>query len=157
MLAISEVDKQSRLAMRASIEQFEAAIQEEVGSERGIADDLNAEGLEEYLVGGAYTRIITMPAGVAFVSELWNRDRLWILLKGTLHVRTETGDKTLVGPCVEKALFGSKVIGYSETEAQWAAITGCTETEDLKEVEKFVVAKGYEELVYPWDNLEHQS
>ena len=150
-------DKEGRLAMRASIEQFEAAMVEHVGSDHGERDELNANGLEEYLVGGAYTRILTIPAGVTIVSELWNRERLWIILSGTVHVRMETGDEKIVGPHIRVAPFGTKVVLYAETEVVWAAITGVTETNDATEAEKIVKATDYADLTYPWDLLESQQ
>lgn len=150
-------DEKGRLAMRASIEQFESAMVKHVGSDHGERDELNADGLEEYLVGGAYTRILTIPAGVTIVSELWNRERLWIILSGTVHVRMETGDETIVGPHVRVAPFGTKVVLYAETEVVWAAITGVTETENPEEAEEIVKAPDYSALTYPWDLLESQQ
>ena len=150
-------DKEGRLAMRASIEQFEAAMVEHVGSDHGERDEINDSGLEEYLVGGAYTRMLTIPAGVTIVSELWNRERLWIILSGTVHVRMETGDETIVGPHVRVAPFGTKVVLYAETEVVWAAITGVTETDDAAEAEEIVKAPSYAALTYPWDLLETEQ
>ena len=62
-------DKEGRLVMRSSIEEYEAAMKEEAGDDRGIADEINAEGLTQYLIGGAYTRILDIPAGTTIVSK----------------------------------------------------------------------------------------
>ena len=150
-------DKDGRLAMRASIEQYEAAMVDLVGDDHGERDDINANGLEEYLVGGAYTRILTIPAGVSCVSELWNRERLWIILSGTVHIRMETGDEVITGPHIMVPPFGSKVALYAETDVLWAAITGVTETDDASEAEEVVKAPGYDALTYPWDLLESKQ
>lgn len=154
--AIAIDDKEGRLAMRASIEQFESALRDEVG-DRGEMDEINDKGLEEFLVGGAYTRILTIPAGVTIVSELWNRERLWIILSGTVHVRMETGDETIQGPHVRVAPFGTKVVLYAETEVVWAAITGVTETDNTAEAEQVVKAPDYSALTYPWELLETEQ
>jgi len=149
-------DKAGRLHSRTLIETFEKAIEVETGNPRGEADKLNEEGLEEYLVGGAYTRVITVPSGVCFVSELWKKERLWILMSGTLHVKSELGSSVFTAPYIGPAPYGTKVIALSEGEVKFAAITGVTETEDVKEVEEFIIAKGYEEISYPWDLLENE-
>ncbi len=149
-------DKEGRLAMRASIEEFMGALQVEHG-DRGNADEVNADGLDEYLIGGAYTRVLKIPAGEAAVSGLWNRERLWIILYGTVHIRTELGDETIVGPYIGQAPFGSRVVLYAETEVLWAAITGMPETEDVTEAEALTDPGGYEDLAYPWDLLESKE
>ena len=149
-------DKDGRLAMRASIEQYQSALQEVVG-ERGDMDEVNDKGLQEFLVGGAYTRVLKIPAGHTIVSALWKKERLWIIVHGTVHVRTETGDETITGPDIRVAPFGSKVVIYAETDVLWAAITGVTETEDIDAIEQYAIAEGYESLAYPWDKLEDKS
>ncbi len=147
-------DKEGRLAMRASIEGYQASLQKEVGSERGDMDEINAEGLQEFLVGGAYTRVLKIPAGHTIVSALWNRERLWIIISGTVRVRSELGDETFVGPEIRQAPFGSKIALYAETDVLWAAITGMPETDDVTKAEELTDCDGYECLTYPWDLLE---
>lgn len=149
-------DKEGRLAMRATIEQFWGALKAEVG-DKGNADEVNAEGLDEYLVGGAYTRVLKIPAGETAVSGLWNRERLWIILYGTVHIRTELGDQKITGPYIGQAPFGSRVLLYAETETLWAAITGLPETDDVAEAGAITDPGGYEDLTYPWDALESKQ
>lgn len=149
-------DKEGRLAMRASIEQYQTALQDVVG-DRGDMDAINDKGLQEYLVGGAYTRVLKIPAGHTIVSALWKKERLWIIISGTVHIRTEAGDETITGPDFRVAPYGSKVLLLAETDVLWAAITGITETDDVDDVEQFAIAEGYEALAYPWDKLESKQ
>ena len=39
-------DKESRLKLRASIDEYEAALKKEVGSDRGDMDEVNEKGLD---------------------------------------------------------------------------------------------------------------
>ena len=150
-------NKELRLEQRNIIETYKEALQAHLGSERGEVDEINAQGLQEYLIGGAYTRVLNIPAGVSIVSELWNRERLWIIVSGTVAVKSEEGDMLIEGPYIGKAPFGSRIALYAETDVLWAAITGVSETEDVTKVEDVVKAKGYSDFTYPWDLVEDQS
>ena len=150
-------NKELRLAQRDIIENYKHALQEHLGSERGEMDEINDNGLQEYLIGGAYTRVLTIPAGVSIVSELWNRERLWIIISGTVAIKSEEGDMLIEGPYIGKAPYGSRIALFAETDVLWAAITGVPETEDVTEVEQFVKAKDYNYFTYPWELLEEIS
>ena len=156
-LIIPEDNKELRLNQRQIIEEYKEAFQAHLGSERGEMDEINDNGLQEYLIGGAYTRVLTIPAGVSIVSELWNRERLWIIISGTVGIKSEDGDMVIEGPYIGKAPYGSRIALYAETDVLWAAITGVPEANDLSEVENAVKAKDYSEFTYPWDLLETNS
>ena len=147
-------DRDGRLKARNSIESLLVAIQKEEGSERGIADDLNDNGLDEWLVNGAYVRSIKIPAGVTFISHLWNRERLWMMLSGTMHVRSELGNSSVTAPNILMAPYGSRVAAYAETDVQFAAVTGCPEADDVSQCEDIICASDYGCFSYPWDALE---
>ena len=113
--------------------------------------------MHEYLIGGAYTRVLNIPAGVSIVSELWNRERLWIIISGRVGIKSEEGDMVIEAPYIGKAPFGSRIALYAETDVLWAAITGVPETDNLDEIEDVVKANSYSEFTYPWDLLENNS
>lgn len=146
-------DKEGRLAVRNEIDNYEVALQEHLGSKHGDMDKINEEGLTEYIIGGAYTRILDIPAGVTIVSNLWKRERLWIIISGEVKFKTELGTEHVVGPYIAHAPFGSKVALIAITDVKWAAITG-VETEDLEEIEEELKADDYTSLTYSWDLLE---
>ena len=156
-IIIPEDNKELRLNQRHVIEEYKEALQSHLGSERGEMDEINDQGLQEYLIGGAYTRVLNIPAGVSIVSELWNRERLWIIISGTVGIKSEDGDMVITGPYIGKAPYGSRIALYAETDVLWAAITGVPEANDLSEVENAVKAKDYSEFTYPWDLLETNS
>lgn len=149
---IAHTDRRGRLEARGNIEAYATALQGHLGSERGDMDKINEEGLEEHIVGGAYIRILDIPEGITIVSELWRKERLWIIISGEVLIKTEEGDKHVVAPYIGKAPFGSKIALYAIKDTKWAAITG-VETEDLREIEQEVVTKDYTDFTYPWDMI----
>ena len=153
---IAPNDKESRLAVRADIESYADNLKAYAGSERGEMDEINEKGLSEYIIGGAYTRILDVPAGVTIVSELWKSERLWIIISGEVLIKTEQGDKHIVAPYIAEAPYGSKVALYAITDTKWAAITG-VKTEELEEIKEEVIAKDYSEFVYDWELLEDKK
>ena len=148
-------NKELRLQQRDIIESYQRTLQELTGSEHGDRDEINANGLQEYLIGGAYTRVLHIPADTTIVSELWNRERLWIIISGVVGIKSEEGDMLIEAPYIGKAPYGSKIALYAQTDVLWAAITGVTETEDVKDIESVVKANSYDEFTYPWDLLEN--
>lgn len=153
MNAVEPTDREGRLAQRSNIEELRQAMDTEFG-EGGIRDALNENGLEEYLLGGAYTRVLTLPAGVVIVSELWKVERLWLLIKGSISIKTEAGDQILHAPHISAAPFGSRAAIFTHSETILAAVTGAPGAEDLEEIEDMVLASDYDELTYPWDSIE---
>lgn len=151
--SIAYDDKEGRLAQRNQIENYKTFLQEVAGSEKGIMDDINNEGLQEYIVGGSYIRQLFIPKGVTIVSELWNKDRLWIIASGKVNISSELGSEQLNAPYVGLAPYGTKIALYAVEDTLWFAITG-VKSENLNEVEKELIAKDYSELVYPWELLE---
>lgn len=149
-------DKEGRLAARGLIETYQEKLKEYVGSEHGIRDELNDNGLTEYFVGGAYIRSLFVPAGVTIVSELWKKDRLWVIVAGEVTLTTELGTRRIKAPFIETAPYGSKVAFITHTPVLWMAITGAEST-NSKDIEEEIVAKNYSEFTYPWDKLEFEG
>jgi len=149
-------DKEGRLATRAKIENFEVSFQKAMGSETGDMEELNENGLDEYFIGGAYTRSLFIPKGTAIVSKLWNKPRLWIIATGEVTFVTEVGKKRIKAPYVAEAPYGSKVTLYAHEDTLWFAVTGSDAT-NSEEIEEEIVAKDYSDLNYPWDKLEDMT
>jgi hypothetical protein len=153
---VSLTDKEGRLALRSKIDQYAEALQKEVGSDRGNMDEVNQEGLTEYFVDGAYIRELIIPKGQTIVSELWNRDRLWVITYGDVTITTELGRQRITGPYIGMAPFGSRVALYTHEETQWLAITGAKAT-NSEDILKEVKVNDYSDLSYPWDKLESKA
>jgi hypothetical protein len=149
MTTIAVDDKEGRLAQRAIIEQFKTSMESEYG--RGDMDDIDEKGLTEHFVNGAYIRQLMIPKDTTMVSELWDRERFWIISEGEVEVLTELGKQRIKAPYYGMAPFGSRVALYALEDTMWFAITGVESTEGGKTVKKEIVAEDYDELPYPWD------
>lgn len=150
---IEPTDKQARLSMRGMIESFVSEFRKEIGSERGDMDKINENGLVEHFVGGAYIRQLFIPAGHAIVSQLWNKDRFWIIVSGKVTITSEAGRETITAPYYGLAPFGSRVALYTHEDTLWFAITGA-KSDNSEDVEKEIIVEDYSALSYPWDKIE---
>jgi len=147
-------DKEGRMIARVSIEAYEDALKDLVGSDTGDMDDINNDGLKEHFVGGAYVRELFIPKDCTIVSKIWNKERMWIIASGEVTFTTEMGTKRVKAPYTEIVPHGSKVALYTHEDTLWFAITG-TETMSSDKIEEEVTTENYSDCVYPWDELEH--
>lgn len=143
-------DKAGRIANRSLIEEYKDAMVEAAGG-RGDLDAINEDGLKEHFVGGAYIRQLFIPKGTTMVSELWNKDRFWIILEGEVEVLSELGKHRLKAPYYGLAPFGSRIALLTLEDTMWFAITGA-KAENSEDIEKEVIVKDYKELSYPWED-----
>jgi hypothetical protein len=151
--SVGLTDMQGRLSARSKIDQFESAIQEAVGSERGDAEEINDNGLNEYLIGGAYTRSLLIPKDITMVSMLWSKERLWIIATGEVTFTTEMGTQRVKAPYVWQPPFGSKVALHTHEDTLWFAITGA-ESASLDDIDEEIVANNYTDCPLLDNNLE---
>lgn len=154
---VAEDDKEGRLANRSVIEEYKLAIQKREGSDRGIADEINDEGLTERIFDGVYARELVIPKGVTMVSELWNRERLWVIMTGRVSILSEMGRKEITAPYVGIAPFGTRIALYTHEETRWMAVCNANDCEDLKDVENKIKITDYSGFTYPWDLLEDKG
>ena len=151
-------NKEVRLANRSMIEQFEEAIKTHLHESDEAAEEARKDHNEKYMIehriDDTYIRELFIPANKVVVSKLWDRERLWIIAKGKLTLKLETGDLEVEGPFVYQPPFGSKVAAYTHTDTLWFAIAGDV-TSEFPEDE--VTVKDYQELSYPWDKLEYKE
>jgi len=153
---VSLDNKEGRLVARANIDSYEDALRELVGSERGEMDEINDNGLKEYIVDGMYTRELFIPKGVTIVSKLWNRERQWIIASGEVTFTTEAGLQRIKAPYVATAPYGSKVALFAHEDTLWFA-TSRIKTDKIEEAEDEVSANDYSDCTYPWDKLENKG
>jgi hypothetical protein len=100
-------------------------------------DHINKEGLEQYLLNGAYIRGLKMPHGTIIRSQHWIVPRLWIVTYGDFTFYNETTETRLKGPLTYTPPLGTiELIAHQDT--QIFAITG-TVAENLDEVASEVI------------------
>lgn len=150
---IATGDKHERLTARGQIEAYAKELQKLSGSEEGDVPEINAKGLSEFLIGGAYTRVLSIPKDTTLVSQLWLKQRLWIILSGHVVVTFEEGSVEIEAPFIGPAPFGSKVVVYTKEDTLWAAVTGVAGG-SLEELKEELIAKDYADIRYEWDAVE---
>lgn len=149
-------DREGRLSVRTKLDNYEQALKDLVGSERGDMDVINDNGLKEHFVGGSYIRELSIPKDTTIVSKIWNKERMWIIATGEVTFVTEMGKKRVKAPYTEIVPHGSKVALYTHEDTLWFAITGAEST-NSEDVENEVTVNDYKDCVYPWDELEHKG
>lgn len=151
--AVAVDDREGRLAMRERIDAFQNALQQIAGSDTGDRDQINDNGLQEYLVGGAYVRELFIPKGMFITSKIWMKTRMWIIASGEVTFTTEMGTQRVKGPFRMVVPHGSKVAFFTHEDTLWFAITG-VDAEKLEDIEDEVTTMDYSKCVYPWDGIE---
>lgn len=106
---------------------------------------------------GIYVREITIPQGTLLTGKIHKHEHPNFLLKGEVIVVTEEGREILKAPCSMMSKAGTKRALYAVTELVWTTIHhNPTNTQDLKELEKIVIADSYydyEKFISTKDNL----
>lgn len=147
-------DKEGRLAIRANIDNYEAVLHKMVdeGAEE-MGDEVNENGLNEYFADGAYIRSLMIPKDLTVVSQIWKKERMWIIATGEVTITTELGTRRVKAPYTEVVPAGIKVALYTHEDTLWFAITGSGDA-DKDTIKEEVIANDYNECVLPWDTLE---
>ncbi len=129
---------------REGIVSFEDFLKNVDGSFEG--DTINCP-LKHSFSDGIYVREITIPKGMLIVGKIHKHDHPNFLLKGEVVVYTEEkGEERLVAPCSMISSGGTKRALYAVTDLVWTTIhANPTNTRDLKEIEKIVIADSYDD------------
>lgn len=149
---VAVTDKESRLSVRNTLDGYEKALQDLIGSETGDMDDINANGLKEHFAGGSYVRELFIPKDCTMVTQIWKKERIWIIASGEVSFVTEMGSKRVKAPYTEVVPLGSKVALYTHEDTLWFAITGA-ESMTNETIKDEVIAESYDDCAYPWNKL----
>ena len=103
-----------------------------------VVDFLNVNGLDEYLINGAYIRGLLIPAGTYVISRIWKNNRLWICTEGRFRYSTPYQSEIFHSPKVVLAPYGTACKVTAITDTKLFAITG-TQAKTLDEVETDVL------------------
>lgn len=130
--------------IRQQILDFEDIIAQQEGAFFGDSDNCP---LFHSFADGIYVREIFIPAGSVITGKIHKHAHPNFLLSGTVDVVTEhEGTQRLIGPMSMISKAGTKRALHCLTDCWWATIhANPTNTQDLQELEKIVIAKDYEE------------
>jgi hypothetical protein len=139
-LAIEDAKVQA--AMYGGIRQQLYALQEATGALPEVDCPL-----QHQFAPGVYMRTIFIPAGTVIVGKIHKHSHANVLSQGVVSVMTEDGGlEQLKGPLSMVSPAGCKRAVYAHTDVVWTTIHCMpTDTQDLEEIERHVIAKDFEE------------
>lgn len=129
---------------REGIIQFEEALSQIEGAFFG---DNEKCPLKHSFTDGIYVREIFIPVGMIITGKIHKHAHPNFLMSGIVEVVTESnGRELLEGPMVMISAAGTKRALITKTDCHWVTIhSNPTNTHDLDEIEKIVIAKDFEE------------
>ena len=149
---MSELQKTEHiLAMRSKIQKLEEDLLSAANDKSIVAGDNNGLGnklapLEHTFADCVYVRQMYMPKDTAVVGKIHKRKHVWFLLQGCISVATEDKTEEYEAPCYVVSPGGSKRVILALEDTIFINIhPNPSNTQDLIELEKYNVAKDYEE------------
>lgn len=142
--AMHDLSKVEQKAAREKISAFEKLISDQEGAYFG--DTVNCP-LTHLFSPGMYVREITIPAGTVLTGKIHKHSHPNFLMSGIVEVFTESGGlERLEGPLSMISPPGTKRALVAITDVVWATVhANPTNTRDLLELEKIVIAPSFEE------------
>lgn len=96
---------------------------------------------------GVYVRQFDLPEDSLVVGKIHKHEHLNVLVRGVVQVASEFHVETFAAPRVWKSEAGIKRAVFTLEDAQWLTIhPNPTDTEDLDELEREVIAPSYDLL-----------
>ena len=151
---MSEVKELGPSIKREDILHFEGALSRIPGAEvLGTGDESKTCPVKHHFAPGVYSREMLIPKGKIIVSKIHRHEHHSFLMKGEITVVSEYGGiQRLKAPMVILSKPGAKRIGFAHEDTIWVTVHPTKET-DLKKIEEEVIAKSYEELELPADQV----
>ena len=130
---------------RDKIVQLEGALRELPGSMD--AAEMTDRYNEHYFAPGVYGRVMQIPAGMCVVGKIHKHAHLNVITRGVIRVVTEFGEDTYTGPRIWVSEPGTKRAVYAVTDTEWLTVhANPADTQDLGEIEDYVIAPDFETL-----------
>ena len=111
-----------------------------------IVNDSDKIPINHFFMDGVYIRKMTMYKGYVVIGAIHKHKHMCFLLEGHLSVASSSGVKEYIAPCYIISEPGEKRILYSHEDSCWYNThKNPDNTEDVRELEKQIVAISYEE------------
>lgn len=102
--------------------------------------------LKHTFADGIYVRQMSMKPGSVVVGAIHKHLHVWFLLTGHISVVTEDVTEEYIAPCYVVATPGTKRVIYAHEESIFVNVhKNPTNTENIKQLEKDIVAKNFKE------------
>jgi hypothetical protein len=110
-------------------------------------EEMTERFVEHFFAPHVYARKLFIPAGMVLVGKIHNHAHLNIMLRGVIKVVTEFGEDIYSGPRIWIGKPGTKRAGLAIEDTEWVTIhPNLSDTQDLAELEEYVIAESYEEF-----------
>jgi hypothetical protein len=114
--------------------------------ENPIVTDSELIPIKHYFMDGVYIREMTMRKGIAVVGAIHKHLHMCFLLTGRVTVVNEKETIDYIAPCFIISTPGIKRVLYAHEDSMWFNThKNPSNTEDVKKLEKEIVAISYEE------------
>ena len=111
-----------------------------------IVTDSDLIPIKHYFMDGVYIREMSMKKGIAVVGAIHKHLHMCFLLTGRVTVINEKETIDHIAPCFIVSTPGIKRVLYAHEDSIWFNThKNPTNTEDIKQLEKEIVAISYEE------------
>lgn len=141
------IKKQQQLQARGRILELESDLLELVDGVNITQGDSEMCPLKHTFTDGIYVRQMFMKKDCAAIGKIHKDDHVWFLMSGNIRVASETSSEEYKAPCYVQAPAGSKRVLYAIEDCVWINVyANPTNTQDLEELEKMIIAKDYEEF-----------
>lgn len=111
-----------------------------------IVTDSKEIPIEHFFMDGVYVRQMTMYKGTVVVGAIHKHLHMCFLLRGHLSVASRQGVKEYIAPCFIIAEPGEQRVLYALEDSLWFNThKNPSNTSDVKQLEKEIVATSYEE------------
>jgi hypothetical protein len=110
-------------------------------------EELQDQFNEHFFAPGVYGRKMLIPRGMCVVGKIHKHAHLNVITYGVIRVITEFGEDTYTGPRIWVSEPGTKRAVYAIEDTEWLTIhANANDTQDLKEIEEFVIAPSFEDF-----------
>lgn len=140
----NDIQKQEKEVLRNDILSFEEQLKND---DQVLVGDNVLCPLKHSFSDGIYVREIFLPKGMMLTGKIHKHEHPNFLMSGKVEVITEGGGyETLVGPIAMISKAGTKRAINVLEDCVWITVHhNPTNTQDLKELEKIVIADSYKE------------
>ena len=147
-----ELEKNKKLSItKQELVDMEKTLISLADGENIIADNGNIVYHDKFkykhtFADGIYIRQMTIEKGEIILGAIHKHLHVWILLSGCITVLTEDSLGEYVAPCTVLSTPGVKRVIYGNEQSIFTNVhKNPTNTEDIKELEKQIVALNYKE------------
>ena len=141
------MNKDIKLSTRKKILDFQSMLVNKADEVNIVThQDSDIFPLKHTFADGIYVRQMSMNPGSVVVGAIHKHLHVWFLLTGHISVVTEENTEDYIAPCYVVATPGTKRVIYAHEKSIFVNVhKNPTNTQDIQQLEKNIVAKDFKE------------